>query len=131
MPLMRTTLPILCLVALLAGCGSSDSGSKSSSKSSSSSSSSAAKAKPVAAKLVKIANYKYAPASIEVKKGATVSFTNSDSTPHTATSKAKGVFDSGDVTSGKPKKVTFTKAGTFAYYCVYHPYMAGTVKVDP
>jgi plastocyanin len=80
---------------------------------------------------VKIANYKFAPASIEVKKGASVAFTNSDATPHTATSKTKGAFDSGDVTTGKPKKVTFTKAGTFAYYCVYHPYMTGTVKVDP
>jgi plastocyanin len=112
MPAMRIVLPLVCAAVLVAGCGSSDSGSK-------------------PASLVRIADYKYAPASIEVKKGATVSFTNSDSTPHTATSKKKGVFDSGDVAKGTAKKVTFTKAGTFAYYCVYHPYMAGTVKVDP
>jgi plastocyanin len=120
---MRIVLPLVCAAVLVAGCGSSDSSSKPAS--------SPAAPKATHASLVKIANYKYAPASIEVKKGATVSFTNSDSTPHTATSKKKGVFDSGDVTKGKPKRVTFSKAGTFAYYCVYHPYMAGTVKVDP
>jgi plastocyanin len=117
MPGVRILLPLLCAAALLSGCGSSDSGAK----------------KPAneTTSLVKIADYMYAPASIEVKKGATVSFTNSDSTPHTATAKAGGAFDSGDVTKAKPKKVTFTKAGDFAYYCVYHPYMKGTVKVDP
>jgi plastocyanin len=124
MPCVRILLPLVCVAALLAGCGGSDSSSSSKPTSSSA-------PKPVRASLVKIADYKYAPPSIEVKKGATVSFTNSDATPHTATSKAQGAFDSGDVTKGKPKKVTFTKAGTFAYYCVYHAYMKGTVKVDP
>jgi plastocyanin len=134
---MPTMAPFTSAAAIAAlalaglGCGSSSSSSNSDSGSKKASSAPAAKAKPVRAGKIKIANYTFAPAAIEVKKGTAVSFTNSDATPHTATSKANGAFDSGDVTKAKPGKVVFSKAGTFAYYCVYHPYMTGTVKVDP
>ena len=61
--------------------------------------------------------------------GHKVSFTNEDTAKHTATSKPQGAFDSGDISKGQTKPVTFKKAGTFDYFCVYHPTMAGKVTV--
>ena len=76
-----------------------------------------------------IKEFKYGPEAIEVEAGTKVSFTNEDTAKHTATSKPQGAFDSGDISKGQTKPVTFDKAGTFDYFCVYHPTMAGKVTV--
>ena len=73
-----------------------------------------------------IEDYTYKPAEVTVAKGTTVKFTNRDSTPHTATSNESGVFESGTIEPGKSGKITLDEAGTFAYYCVFHPFMKGT-----
>lgn len=63
--------------------------------------------------------------------GATVTVHNEDSTTHTLTDKAdQKLFSTGDVGSGQTK--TFTapiKAGSYAYICLIHPFMAGTLVV--
>lgn len=79
---------------------------------------------------VTIADYTYEPADLTVSKGTTVVFTNEDSTAHTATSKDSGVFESGSIEPGKSGKVTLDKAGTFAYFCAFHPFMKGTIEVE-
>ncbi len=115
---MRPALILTALLcAVVAGCGSS--GSKSGS----------APSAGTKTDKVDIASFKYKPETIEIKAGAKVAFTNSDSATHTATSKPQGEFDSGDIKQGKTKSVTFKKPGTFAYYCVYHAFMKGTVQV--
>jgi plastocyanin len=81
------------------------------------------------AKAVTIADYMYKPASLTVPVGTTVKFTNEDSTPHTATSRESGAFDSGSIETGKSGEIKLEKAGTFAYYCVFHPFMKGTITV--
>jgi plastocyanin len=81
-------------------------------------------------KTVRIEDYLYKPATVTVPKGATVSFTNRDSTPHTATSKESGLFESGSIDTGKTGEVTLEKTGTFAYYCLFHPFMKGTIVVE-
>jgi plastocyanin len=106
--------------ALLVGCGSGDDGAG---RTSSSAGASATKA-------VTIRDYTYEPATITVPKGTTVTFTNRDSTPHTATSKQAGLFESGSLDSGKSGTVTLDESGTFAYYCLFHPFMKGTVVVS-
>ena len=103
---------------LLLGCGSSSDGADQTSSGSS------------GAKAVTIQDYTYKPASITVPVGTTVTFTNRDSTPHTATSKESGVFESGSIDTDKSGKITLEKAGTFAYYCVFHPFMKGTIVVE-
>jgi plastocyanin len=115
-----STLAVLTLLAV-AGCGSEDKSSGGSSAGGTSKATSATK--------VDIKEFKYGPEAIEVKRGAKVSFTNEDSAKHTATSKPQGAFDSGDISKGQTKPVTFDKAGTFNYFCVYHPTMAGKVTV--
>jgi plastocyanin len=82
------------------------------------------------AKSVTIKDYTYKPASLTVPVGTTVKFTNQDSTPHTATSKQSGAFESGSIDTGKSGEITLEKTGTFAYYCVFHPFMKGTITVE-
>jgi plastocyanin len=96
---------------------------------SSTSTSSQASGSSVKANKVDIKDFKFEPKMVEIKAGTKVSFTNQDSAKHTATSKPQGAFDSGDLTKGQTKPVTFKKVGTFQYYCVYHAFMTGTVKV--
>ncbi|MEO6873121.1 MAG: cupredoxin family copper-binding protein [Chthoniobacterales bacterium] len=76
---------------------------------------------------VAMKNMKFSPATIEIKKGDTVEWTNDDITPHTAT--ALPSFDSGSVASAKTWSHTFTKAGSFPYGCTFHPEMKGVVVV--
>jgi plastocyanin len=108
----------LAIVALLgiAGCGSDDS-------------SSGGSPKPASTEKVAIEDFKFQPRDFEVKAGDKVDFTNRDKAKHTATSKQPGRFDSGDITTGKTKPVTFAKPGTYKYYCVYHAFMTGKVTV--
>lgn len=126
-------LPFVLVAVAVAGCGSSSSSSSSSAPSASSSSSSAAA--PAAgggsAENVTIKSFMYMPASIKVKTGGTVTFDNVDNAEHTATADS-GSFDTGTLPQGGSKKtVTFSKAGTFAFHCSFHPFMHGTVVVGP
>src|SRR5262245_45103007 len=62
---------------------------------------------------VKIADFKFAPTSIAVKAGGTVTWTNEDSAQHTATDdKSTPPFDTGTLDQNKSKKITFKTAGT-------------------
>ena len=72
-------------------------------------------------------NMKFDPATVEVKSGDTVEWTNDDITPHTAT--AIPHFDSGSIASDQSWRHTFTEAGDFPYTCTFHPDMKGTVIV--
>lgn len=78
---------------------------------------------------VDIKDFKFLPPNDEVKVGDKIQFTNADTAKHTATSQPQGTFDSGDISKGQTKPVTFKKPGTFTYYCVYHAFMKGKVKV--
>ena len=73
-------------------------------------------------------NFAYAPATISVHPGDTVTFKNSDSTAHTVTASDKS-FDSGNMDQGATWSHVFAKAGTYAYVCSYHTYMQGTIVV--
>lgn len=82
---------------------------------------------------VDITDFKYAPAAISVKAGTTITWTNRDSAPHTATSGASPnpdrVFETDIITKGQSKKIKISKRGTFEYYCALHPFMKATVTV--
>jgi plastocyanin len=77
---------------------------------------------------VSIQGFAFHPASITVPVGSTITWTNQDSAPHTATAK-DGSFDTGTLQQGQSMTITFSKAGTYAYYCQFHPFMRGTVTV--
>ena len=78
---------------------------------------------------VDIKDFKFAPPKDEVKVGQKIEVTNEDTAKHTLTSQPQGTFDSGDLSKGQTKSITFKKPGTYSYYCVYHAFMTGKVKV--
>jgi plastocyanin len=82
---------------------------------------------------VQIKDFTYVPAAITVAAGTTITFTNEDNAPHTATSGTSptpdGVFDSETLPKGASKRIEVTKRGTLSYYCALHPFMKGTVIV--
>ena len=83
----------------------------------------------VAGGQVRIFNLAYEPATLEVAVGTTVTWTNDDGVPHTATS-ADGAFDTNTIAAGTTGEVTFDTAGTFDYVCAFHPGMVGTIVVS-
>jgi plastocyanin len=86
-------------------------------------------AKAVNQNTVSISNYEFTPASITVKAGTKVTWTNQDSVEHTVTGDGSDGPQSGSLAKGDSYSFTFDKAGTYAYHCQMHPYMKGTVTV--
>jgi plastocyanin len=70
----------------------------------------------------------FTPASFRVAVGGTVTFANSGKAMHTVTA-SNGAFDSDMIKSGGSWAHTFTTAGSFAYNCILHPNMRGTINV--
>lgn len=69
----------------------------------------------------------FAPLSLTVLVGDTVTWTNHGTQAHTVT--AAEAFDSGVINSGESWSHTFTTPGTVEYLCTLHPWMKGTVVV--
>jgi plastocyanin len=75
-----------------------------------------------------IKNISYMQSRLTVAVGTTVEWTNSDPLPHSVTAVDKS-FNSGLIQPGKTYRHTFTKAGTYNFYCIPHPFMKGVVVV--
>jgi amicyanin len=79
---------------------------------------------------VTIKEFAFGPATVTVKVGDTVTWTNEDQDPHTVTSQDKsGPLRSATMNNGDTYQYKFTKAGSYAYLCTIHPFMTGTVVV--
>ena len=81
---------------------------------------------PVEASIVDLT---FQPATIEVDAGASVTWTNEDSVPHTVTARTAD-FDSGVMQEGDSFSLVFDEPGTFDYFCAIHPSMTGRVTVS-
>jgi plastocyanin len=78
---------------------------------------------------VKIDNFSFGPGASTVAVGTTVTWTNRDDIPHTVVS-TDGVFKSKVLDTDEKFSYTFTKAGTYPYFCSIHPKMTGKVVVQ-
>ena len=78
---------------------------------------------------VDIKNTAFNPASMTVKAGDKVTWTNGDGFAHTVTLDDNSV-DSGNIDGGKTFEHSFATPGTFAYHCKIHSSMHGTVTVS-
>jgi|SRR5687768_9535539 plastocyanin len=78
---------------------------------------------------VNMENMKFDPAELTVKAGDTIVWVNKDLVPHTATSAAKGLFDSGFMEAGQSWKYKVKGKGDVAYICTFHPTMKGLLRV--
>ena len=79
---------------------------------------------------VSIDNFAFAPATLTVRAGSTVTWTNRDEEPHTVAA-TDGSFHSPGMGTGATFSHTFPTAGKFDYVCSIHPSMHGTVVVTP
>jgi plastocyanin len=74
-------------------------------------------------------SFAFEPATVTVKVGDSVTWTNQDSANHTVVAD-NGEFKSGDLANGGTFTFAFTKAGSYPYHCSIHPSMKGTVVVQ-
>jgi plastocyanin len=70
----------------------------------------------------------FEPARITILLGTTVTWRNGDASNHTVTSEGD-TFDSGYLAPGGSFSYTFAKQGHYAYECLIHKFMKGTVDV--
>jgi plastocyanin len=77
---------------------------------------------------VTIRDFEFAPDSVTIDEGDTVTWTNDGPTSHSATAE-DGSFDTGIYRAGQSRSHTFNQAGTFSYFCTPHPNMRATVTV--
>src|SRR6266566_2848794 len=136
--------PLFVLVALMAvlavatACGSSSNGGGTSSPAASTPAtstpaSSAAPASGGSATIgggstVEIKKFMFAPMTLTVSVGATVTWKFEDSTPHTVAADDNS-FTSSPMSNGQTYTHTFDTAGTVKYHCSIHPFMTGTIVV--
>lgn len=78
---------------------------------------------------VKIDNFSFSPASLEIKAGTTVTWTNADDIPHTVVSNDK-IFKSKVLDTDQKFSFTFDKPGSYPYFCSLHPKMTAKVVVQ-
>ncbi|MBI3022750.1 MAG: cupredoxin domain-containing protein [Thaumarchaeota archaeon] len=72
--------------------------------------------------------YSFSPATIEVKKGTTVTWSNADPiAAHTVIS--LGLFESQLIQPRGDFSFQFNEVGVFDYYCSLHPWMKGKIIV--
>jgi plastocyanin len=84
---------------------------------------------PTSQNAVEIKNFSFSPASLTVKVGDKVTWTNSDSAGHSATADDNS-FDTGVLEQGQSGSATFSKPGTYTYHCSVHPNMTATIIVQ-
>lgn len=80
---------------------------------------------------VGIVDFAFQPADITVKRGTTVTWTNTDAIRHDVTS-SDGIENGPQselLAQGESYSFTFDEVGEFTYYCSPHPYMEGKVTV--
>jgi plastocyanin len=73
--------------------------------------------------------YSFDPATLTIKKGTQVVWTNASDEPHTVTSDTGTFNTQSQITEHQTFTFTFTTAGTFDYHCDIHPYMKATITV--
>ena len=78
---------------------------------------------------VSIEGFAFNPADITATVGQTVTFTNGDSAPHTATLD-DGSCTTPNIANGASEGLTFNAAGTYPFHCAVHPDMKGTITVS-
>ncbi len=78
---------------------------------------------------VAIKDFVFNPADIQAKIGQTVTFTNGDSAPHSATLDDKSCTTP-TILKGAADGLVFNAAGIYPFHCKVHPVMTGTITIS-
>ncbi|MCC7372366.1 MAG: hypothetical protein IT306_28390 [Chloroflexi bacterium] len=76
-----------------------------------------------------IQGFVFAPTTMTVPVGTTITWTNHDPVDHTVTD-VNQLWDSGLFGADGAYSKTFDAPGTYTYYCIPHPMMIGTIEVQ-
>ena len=79
---------------------------------------------------VNIKNFDFAPLTLTIKTGDSVTWTNNDNVAHTVTSDQGKELDSSLLTTKETYTHKFVTSGTYNYHCAPHPAMKGTIIVE-
>ena len=79
---------------------------------------------------VQIDNFPFAPATLTVSAGTTVTWKNEDDSPHRIGDN-NGTFKSAALDTDDTFSHTFAAPGEYPYICTIHPYMVGKIIVKP
>ena len=77
---------------------------------------------------VHVDNFTFGPDTLTVPVNSTVTWINKDDLPHVIASN-DGLFKSKALDTEDKYSYTFSKPGTYAYFCSIHPKMVGTIIV--
>jgi plastocyanin len=82
---------------------------------------------------VKITNFQFSPATLNVKPGTKVTWTNDDTATHSIkdTSPLATPVSQDLVGKGATFSIIYERPGSYSYICGIHQYMTGTVTVAP
>ena len=80
--------------------------------------------------VIKIDNFTFAPATLTVPVGTTVTWVNEDDIPHAIAEKNRS-FKSKTLDTDDKFTYTFATPGSFDYFCSIHPHMVGRIVVQP
>lgn len=78
---------------------------------------------------IMVKDFMFAPVSLTVKAGSTVTWANMDDEPHNVVSDT-GLFRSGAIDTNENFSFKFDKPGTYHFTCSIHPRMVGTIVVQ-
>ncbi|AWN42914.1 cupredoxin domain-containing protein [Methylobacterium durans] len=78
--------------------------------------------------VIRIDNFTFAPQTLTVAPGTSVTWVNGDDIPHTVVAQNK-LFRSKTLDTDERFTFTFQVPGEYAYFCSLHPHMTGTVVV--
>lgn len=79
---------------------------------------------------ITIDNFSFAPTTVTVPAGTAVTWVNHDDIPHTVVSEDKATFKSRALDTDEKFSFTFSKPGTYTYFCSIHPKMTAKVVVQ-
>jgi plastocyanin len=82
------------------------------------------------ANTVRISDFQFQPAQLNVSRGTTVTFVNCGPSAHTSTADANNGWDSNLMQQFATFEVTLPNAGSNPYHCEPHPSMKGTITVQ-
>jgi plastocyanin len=82
------------------------------------------------ASTVRIGNFTFSPAVLEVPAGTSVTWVNDDDAPHAIVgSDRDSPLKSAALDTDDRYAVVMNRPGTYRYFCSLHPHMTGTVVV--
>ncbi|PNY79466.1 multicopper oxidase family protein [Deinococcus koreensis] len=85
---------------------------------------------PTGASVIRIANFEYGPAELQIRAGTAVTWTNADPVIHHLVLTSGGQDRIHELPPGASFTFTFDQPGEFRYRCQPHPFMQGVVRVS-